>query len=60
MTKKVKFYKVYSNLPLNLREDVVCVIDNEPLSWRVAKVEIDNGTKLSEKILKQLSDLVII
>lgn len=57
---KERFYKVYNNLPLNLREEVVLVINNEPITWRVAKLEIDSNTKLSEEILEKLEALNII
>lgn len=60
MDKKQRFYKVYSNLPLGLREELVAVIDREPISWRVAKLEIDENTKKGEEILDQLIRLEII
>jgi hypothetical protein len=60
MELKEKFYKVYSNLPLNLREEVILVVNNEPLSWQVAKLEVDQDTKLSKTILEKLQALKII
>lgn len=60
MDLKERFYKVYNNLPLNLREEVVLVINNEPITWKVAKLEIDQNTKLSLEILEKLSELIII
>lgn len=60
MTQKDKFYKVFANLPLGLREEIVVVVDNEPISWRVAKLEIDNGTEVGKKILEKLEALKII
>ena len=46
MEKKERFFKVYANLPLNLREEVILVIKDEPISWRVAYFEISDDTKL--------------
>ena len=60
MSKKEKFYKTYSNLPLNLRDEVILVVDNEPITWKVAKLEIDNDTKLGNIILEKLESLKII
>jgi len=60
MSKKEKFYKAYSNLPLNLRSEIVIVIDNQPISWKVVKLEIDNNTKLGDTILEKLEALRII
>ena len=55
-----KFMKAYSNLPLNLRKDIVIVIDKEPITWNVAYLEIDQKTKKGKKILKKLEELNII
>lgn len=60
MSKKEKFYKVYSNLPLNIRDEIVLVVENEPITWKVAKLEIDNDTKLGNIILEKLESLKII
>ena len=60
MTSRDKFYKVYANLPLGLREEIVVVIDGQPISWQVAKMEIDNNTQTGEKILNKLEALKII
>lgn len=57
---KEKFYKVYNNLPLNLREEIILVIDSEPLTWQVARLEADQDTKLSKVILGKLEALKII
>lgn len=57
MTRKEKFYKVYGNIPIPLRREVVVVIDKEPISWGVAKIEIDSETKLGNKVLEQLIKL---
>jgi len=60
MDKKERFYKVYGNLPLGLREEVVAVVDGEPISWHVAKLEIDENTKKGEEILNKLISMEII
>jgi len=52
--------KVYSNLPLNLRREIIVVIDKEPISWEVAHNEVINNTTLGKRILKKLSDLSLI
>lgn len=52
--------KVYSNLPLNLRRDIIIVIDKEPITWNVAYLEIKGKTKKGKQILKKLEELNII
>lgn len=60
MSKKERFYKVYANLPLNLRDEIVAVVNNEPITWRVAKLEIDKSTKIGDLILDKLDSMKII
>jgi hypothetical protein len=60
MSLQERFYKVYNNLPLNLRDEVILVINDESITWRVARLEIDQNTELSKTILEKLSALGII
>ncbi len=52
--------KVYSNLPLNLRKEIILVINKEPISWEVAHNEIINNTSLGKGILRKLAELNLI
>jgi len=46
---------------MNLRNDIILVLDEKgPITWNVAYIEIDNNTKLGEKIFKKLVKLKII
>jgi hypothetical protein len=58
--KKENFLKVYSNLPINLRKEIILIIDKQPITWEVAYLEVKNETKLGEKILNKLNELRII
>ncbi len=60
MDLKDRFYNVYNNLPLNLRDEVILVIDSEPVTWKVAKLEVDQDTQLSKTILEKLKALNIL
>jgi hypothetical protein len=60
MDKKDRFYKVYNNLPLNLRGEVILVINDEPITWKVARLEIDGNTNVSKIILEKLDALKFI
>lgn len=56
-----KFFKVYANLPLNLRDEIVLVLpDRGPITWQVAYLEISGGTAVGEKILEKLAQLQMI
>jgi len=61
MENKDRFLKVYSNLPINLRNEVILVLpDKGPITWNVAFLEINNETELGETIFKKLVELKII
>jgi len=60
MELKERFYKVYNNLPLGVRDEVILVVNDEPITWKVAKLEIDNDTPLTKEILEKLASLEII
>jgi len=57
---KEKFLKVYANLPLGVREEIVLVIDGKPITWNAAYLEVNNNTKYSQEILKKLEELKIL
>jgi len=50
-----EFFRLYSNLPINLRGEVILVIDDQPITWGVAYNEISNKTDLGKKNLISLS-----
>jgi len=54
------FFKVFSSVPTEERKNVVAVINEEPISWNLAYIEIKNKTKKGEEILKTLKELDII
>ena len=58
---KERFFRVYANLPIGLRDQVVIVLpDIGPLSWNAAYVEVSNGTKIGDVIVEKLIELKII
>ena len=60
MKEKQDFFKIYSNIPIEERKNVVVVTDEQPISWSLAYQEIKNETELGEKIFKILKELDII
>ena len=58
---KEEFLKLYANLPVKLREEVILVLDKEgPVTWNSVYFEVQNKTKLGDVILKKLKELKII
>lgn len=58
---KQKFLKVYSNLPLGVRKEIILVLDDgRPITWDVVFVEVQADTALCQTILENLEKLKII
>jgi hypothetical protein len=58
---KEKFFRVYANLPIGLRDQVVITLPEVgPMSWNAAYVEVNNGTKIGDVIVEKLIELKII
>lgn len=55
-----KFLKIYADLPLGIRKEIILILDKEPITWNAAYIEVFNKTQKSEKILKKLDELRII
>jgi len=55
-----KFHQVYANIPIPMRSEIISVVDNEPVSWKIVRLEVNGNTKLSHKILNSLRELEII
>lgn len=60
MGPRERFQKIYNNLPLNLRSEVVLVIDGEPVTWNVIWLEVEQRTKIGARMLEKLEALKII
>ena len=57
---KTKFMQIYANLPMNIRKEIIAVVDGEAVTWNVAFLEIRSETKIGEKILNNLKLLDIL
>ncbi len=60
MDRKTQFLKVYANLPLGTRDEIVSVVDGEALTWKAAKLEIEQETEKGKQILETLTNLKIL
>jgi hypothetical protein len=59
--RKEKFLKIYANLPLGVRQEMILVLDDRgPITWDVAFIEVKSDTPLSKIILEKLENLRII
>lgn len=55
-----RFLKTFANVPINLRDDTILVLEKGPVSWYAAYLEVKNNTAFSEEVLKALSEMKII
>ena len=55
-----RFLKIYNNLPLSERSEIVVVLDGEGVTWQIAKNYIAHQTEIGKKILKKLEELGIV
>ena len=59
-TLREDFLKVYANIPLNLRDDIILVFEDKTVTWNVIYIEVKSNTDLSTKMLKELKELDLI
>lgn len=59
--KKQRFLKIYANLPLAVRDEVICVLPQRgPVTWNAAYLEVSSETEISRIILQKMDELNII
>jgi hypothetical protein len=58
--RKALFNKIYANLPLPSRSEIVAVVDGEPITWNVLRIEVENDTEKAKKALDILEQLDIL
>ena len=60
MDNRIQFLKIYANLPLSTRNEIVVVVNNEPLTWNSAHLEVEQNTPVGKEILEILTKLKIL
>jgi hypothetical protein len=58
---KTRFLRTYANLPLGTRDSIAVVVNNQPMTWNVLKIEVYNNTqagKTGMEILDRLNFLI--
>ena len=57
---EAKFLKVFADIPEDLRNDIICVVDEKTYTWNTAYLQIKDYTPLGNKILKALENIELI
>lgn len=54
---KAKFLKLFASVPLPLRNEIIALADNQPISWTAAYGEIKSDTDKAKIILTHLKQI---
>lgn len=55
-----RFLNVYANIPDRLKDQIIVVIDEKPMTWNAVFFELKNETELGARILEKLIEMEII
>lgn len=54
---KAKFLKLFASVPFPLRNEIIAIADNQPISWSAAYGEIKQDTDKAQNILTHLKQI---
>ena len=57
---KAKFLKLFASVPLPLRNEIIALADNQPISWTAAYGEIKQDTNKAKIILTHLKQIGLV
>ena len=57
---KAKFLKLFASVPLPLRNEIIAMVDNQPVSWSAAYGEIKSDTDKAQVILTHLKQISLL
>lgn len=57
---RARFIKLFASVPLQLRDEIIAVVDGKPVSWSNAYNQIKNKSKDGDLIIKQLVDMKVL
>lgn len=60
MNLKTTFLKTYANLPLGARDEIVVVLDDQPMTWNAVRLEVEQDTQKGQQALESLVRLGIL
>ena len=54
---KAKFLKLFASVPLPLRDEIIALVDNQPISWSAAYGEVKQDADKAKIILTHLKQI---
>lgn len=58
--KRAKFLKAYTEVPENLRSQIIVVVNEKTYSWNSVYFEVKDKTEISKKLLNTLFGMKLI
>lgn len=55
-----RFLRTYANIPLSIRDQIILLFEEKPLTWNVVYFEVKSNTPQSKDILRELENLELI
>lgn len=55
-----RFLQVYANLPVALRNQIIVIIDDVPLTWNAVYLELTTETELGKRAYEKLIEMEIL
>lgn len=55
-----RFLRTYANLPISTRKEIILVVEEGPITWEVAYLEVKNNSEKGKLILEKLDELKLI
>lgn len=55
-----RFLKVYANLPPRLKDQIVVVVDDKPMTWNAVYLELQEESDIGKKAMKMLEEMEIV
>ena len=57
---KAKFLRLFASVPIPLRDQIIALVDKQPVSWSAAYGEISQDTDKAQVILTQLKKIELL
>lgn len=54
---RAKFLRVFAGVSINLRDEIIAIVDDESVNWSSAYVEVMGKTKKGDQIIRRMDEL---
>lgn len=54
---RAKFLRVFAGVSINLRDEIIAIVDDESVNWSSAYVEVMGKTTKGDQIIRRMDEL---